>query len=282
MRLNDLDMRVNIANDNIGRLNSDISALQTQVTNLENSVNTRFDQMGLRINDVEQNILYLQQNIQGQINLINQELARTVKKATPMPGYNPYNLGGGISAQVWMYDITTIDDSNIRFYYVQFNNISGNPGNDTDWMPLPRTFGHFLYTLHPEYFVASSWPTQALPTIYSGQGASYRLIVANTEDHIRLHYNAGPVPVSNDYLGFLLIGNASSPGPTEQDIEKMKPEELIKLTKELAFKVKQIDKSQQKVDKEKVMKETLEQMKRMADYDFIPVHPKMTQSTTKK
>jgi hypothetical protein len=148
-------------------------------------------------------------------------------------------------------------------------------------MPLPRTFGHFLYTLHPEYFVVTT-PSQAFPTIYSGQGASYRLIVSNTEDHIRLYYNAGPAPISNDYLGFILIGNASTPGPTEQDIEKMKPEELIKLTKELAFKVKQIDKSQQKVDKEKIKKETLEQMKRMADYEFIAVQPKMTQSTTKK
>jgi signal recognition particle subunit SEC65 len=288
MLINNLDMRVNIANENISILNSTVNALQTQVnnvntrvTNLENSVNTRFDQMGLRINDVEQNILYLQQNIQGQINLINQELARTVKKATPMPGYNPYNVGGGISAQVWLYDITTIDDSNIRFYYVQFNNISGNPAHHTDWVPLPRTFGNFIYSYHPEYFPLPPGPDQ--PFAVSGRGGtSYTLEMSTGEAHFRLWYNAGPTDLVGDYIGFILVGNASSPGPTEEDIEKMSVEELRKLTKELHFKAKQIEDKKNTQDKAKLRQEMIEQMKRMKDYDFVPVQPKMTQSTTKK
>jgi hypothetical protein len=297
--INDLDIRLNIANDNIGRLNSDVNGLQTQInninttitnlqnnintriTNLENSVNTRFDQMGLRINDVEQNILYLQQNIQGQINLINQELARTFKKATPMPGYNPYNVGGGISAQVWLYDITTIDDSNIRFYYVQFNNISGNPAQHTDWVPLPRTFGNFIYSLHPEYFPLPPGPDQ--PFAVSGRGGtSYTLEMSTGEAHFRLWYNAGPADLVGDYIGFLIVGNASSPGPTEEDIEKMSVEELRKLTKELQFKTRQIEDKKNTQDKIKLKQEMIEQMKRMKDYDFVPLQPKMTQSTITK
>jgi hypothetical protein len=217
----------------------------------------------LRVNDINVRLT----NIENQV-------PSFLKKAKPMSGYNPYNLGGGITAQVWMYDFTPIDDNDARFYYVQFNNISGYPGNFTDWIPLPRTFSHFVYTLHPEYVVLNT-PTQAIPTIYSATGASYRLIVADTEDYVRIHYNAGPVPISGDYLGFLLIANGPASSMNDMDIENMKPEELIKLTKELAFRVKQMDKSQQKIDKEKIMKETLEHMKRMAEFELVqPPQPK--------
>jgi hypothetical protein len=267
-------------------LQSQVNTLQTNFNNFQTEVNNRFDQVGLRINDVEQNMLYMRQQLQGQIDTINAELATRFKKATPMSGYNPYNLGGNISAQVWMYDITLIEDSNIRFYYVQFNNISGTPPNGTNWMPLPRTFGHFMYTYHPDYFAITT-PSQTIPAAYSGINASYTLTVSTNEDAIRLWCNAGPSLINNDYIGFILVGNASTPGPTEQDIENMKPEELVKLTKELAFKVKQLDTHQQKVDKEKLKRDVLEQMKRLGDYDFIPVQSpqqKITQtaSTTKK
>jgi hypothetical protein len=240
--------------------------------------------MGLRINDVEQNILYLQQNIQGQINLINQELARTVKKATPMPGYNPYNLGGpSLSAQVWMYDITPVDDSDIRWYYVQFNYINGNQGGTTDWMPLPKVFSRYVYALHPDFHVVSvGAPT--LPVIYSAASRSYKVEIQDTELNLRLFNYASFSPnIVNDIVGILIIGNA--PSSSEKKVEEMSTEELVKLAKELQVKVKGYEQTKDKQDKSKAKQEVLEQMKRLTDYEFIDIKPPkqpMTQSVKTK
>jgi hypothetical protein len=278
MRLNDLDMRVNLINSCIGSVETHINNIQSQLVVL----NQRIDNMGLRVNDVEQNMLYLRQQLQDQINNINNQLPSFFKKPRALPGYNPYNLGGSVTAQVWLFDISLVDDSNLRFYYVQFNNIAGNPGNSTNWLPLPRQFAHFIYTLHPEYFGPIA-PSQALPTAYSSMGASYRLLISNTVDSIRLQYNAGPAPIAGDMLGFILIGNSRT-SESDKDIE-MSSEELIKYTKELSLKLRELDNSQPKTDREKVMKEAIEQMKRMTEYEFVaipPTQPKMNQSTIAK
>jgi hypothetical protein len=239
--------------------------------------------MGLRINDVEQNILYLQQNIQGQINIINQELARTLKKAQPLPGYNPYNLGGNVSAQVWLYDITPVDDGDIRMYYIQFNNISGPIGNTSNWMPLPRTFEKYIYAVHSDFFATTDWQF-TIPNLFGSLNAfTYRIEFSGGHNSLMLRLYAGPFPdVNGDFIGAIIIGNGSLPTVSDGDIEKLKHEDLIKLTKELSFKVKQLDKPKENVDKNKAIKDISEQMKRMSNYDFVAVQPKMTQSTTKK
>jgi hypothetical protein len=225
-------------------------------------------------------------NVEGAIVNINGRLINlentAFRKATPMSGYSPYNVGGDVSAQVWMYDITLINDSNIRFYYVQFNNISGNPARHSDWIPLPRTFGNFIYAYHPEYFPVPGFPDT--PFAVSGRGGtSYRLQIDTGEGYFRLWYNAGPIDLVGDMIGFIIVGNASSPGPTEEDIEKMSVEELRKLTKELHLKTKQIEDKKNAQDKAKLRQEMLEQMRRMKEYEFVDIKSKpMSQSTKTK
>jgi hypothetical protein len=144
MIINDLELRVNLNRDEIVNLRNEFNIFQTDINNRFNILDTRvnnnttdIDSLIIRMGNAETNINNLNtsvNNIQANItNLINRvasiedQLPSFLKKVTPMPGYSPYNLGGGITAQVWMYDITIIDDNNIRFYYVQFNNIPYRP-----------------------------------------------------------------------------------------------------------------------------------------------------------
>jgi hypothetical protein len=108
-----------------------------------------------------------------------------------------------------MYEITPINDNNIKFYYVQFNEISGPSGGISSWIPFPSniTFNNFVYTLHPDFHIGGllvGAPT--IPAAYSGDGISYRLNISIDEVAFRLIINAGS-PDGRDYIGFLIIGN---------------------------------------------------------------------------
>jgi hypothetical protein len=240
-----------------------------------NNISINVDQ---RFNDMEQNLVYLRQQLQGQID-------QCMKKARPLQGWDPFNVGGFVSAQVWLYDITPIDDSNIRHYYIQFNNISGNPGFSSDWVPLPRTFGHFVYSLHPEYFNYSPGFPDVPYAVSARGGTSYTLQMdATTEQHCRLWYNAGPLGITGDMIGFLIVGNAVN--QAEKSIDEMSVEELRKLTRELQMKTKQLEHKKDD-NKEKLRQDMIEQMKRMKEFEFVQVpQPKkssdMTQSTKTK
>jgi uncharacterized protein YoxC len=216
----------------IGNLNNRVDNLTTQVNNLTgrmNSAETNISNLYTYANNLSSGLQGLNQSV----NDLWDQLANCLRKVTPIPGYNPYHVEGGVSADVWMYNITPMDDNNIRFYYVQFNNISGNLAKSTNWVPLPRTFGNFMYTLHPEFYPLPPGPD--IPFAVSGRGGtSYTLQVSSNEDSFRLWYKAGPANISGDYIGFLLIGNASSPGPLdEEDIEKIPVEDLHKMIRKL-------------------------------------------------
>jgi hypothetical protein len=297
MLINDLEVRVNINRDEIVNLrnefnifqtntNNAITNLTTRVTTLETNFNTFVADVNRRLSDMDQNLLYLRQQLQGQIDAINAELARTIKKAQPIPGYNPYNLGGNVTAQVWLYDITPVDDGDIRMYYIQFNNISGPIANTTNWMPLPRAFQKYVYALHSDFFATTDWQF-TIPNLFGSTGANtYRIEFNSARDSLLLRFYAGPIPnIVGDYVAAIIIANGIPSEMSDADIDKMKHEDLIKLTKELTFKVKQLDKPKENIDKNKVIKDITEQMKKMANYEFIEIgsiQPKMTQSTTKK
>jgi uncharacterized protein YoxC len=193
-RLDDVGNQINNINNSITNINNQINNLTSQVNNLETRVN---------------NLASAIQSIDNNIANIWDQLATCLRKANPIAGYNPYNLTGTVTAKVWMYEITPINDNNIKFYYVQFNEINGPSGGISNWIPLPDnvTFNNFIYTYHPEYHVGaiiSGAPT--IPAAYSGDGVSYRLVISSNEDAFRLVINAGS-PSGNDYIGFLIIGN---------------------------------------------------------------------------
>jgi hypothetical protein len=175
------------------------------------------------------------------VNEINVRLTNleneVLRKAKPLDGYNPYRLGGSnLSANVWIYDITPIDDRDIRWYYAQFNNINGSATGTTDWMPLPRAFINYGYALHPDFHTTfNGFPT--LPVVYSGAGRSYKVEIQDTEINVRLHnWASATSTISNDMVGVVLMGNA--PVFSEKSVEEMSTEELVKLAKELQVKVK--------------------------------------------
>jgi len=193
---------------NINSLTNQYNTLQNQINTLQNQVNsfeTRINNLETRVNGLASAI----QSIDVTIGNIWDQLATCLRKANPIEGYNPYNLTGTVNAKVWMYEITPINDNNIKFYYVQFNEISGPSGGISSWVPLPGniTFRNFIYGLHPEYHIGgliAGAPT--IPAAYSARGISYRLLLSNTEDAFRLVINAGS-PGGDDYIGFLIIGN---------------------------------------------------------------------------
>jgi prefoldin subunit 5 len=265
-RLNQLNDLFNYLQNRLDILNAELVNLSARFNNVEyrldvvensiTNINNRVDNLTGRMNSAETNIsnLYtyannLSSGLQGlnqSVNDLWDELANYLRKATPIPGYNPYHVDGDVSADVWMYNITPIDDNNIRFYYVQFNYITGNLAKSTNWVPLPRTFGNFMYTLHPEFFPLPPGPD--IPFTVSGRGGtSYTLQISSNEDSFRLWYKAGPANISGDYIGFLLIGNASSPGPLdEENIEKIPVEDLRKMVRKLQLQVNQLNKSDEK------------------------------------
>jgi uncharacterized protein YoxC len=208
LRITNVEHRLDDIGNQINNINGQINNINNSITNINNQINT----LTSRVNNLETRINALASAVQSHDVSIGQlwdALASCLRKANPIQGYNPYVLTGTVSANVWMYEITPINDNNIKFYYVQFNNISGPSGGISDWVPLPGniTFNNFLYTYHPEYHIGglvSGAPT--IPAAYSADGISYRLIIANTEDAFRLVINAG-TPGGDDYIGFLIIGN---------------------------------------------------------------------------
>jgi hypothetical protein len=278
MRLNDLEIRVdlnrqeivNLRNDfnNITTINNNINNLTTRVDNMETTINQRF-------NDFELNIIFLRDRLQE---LSNQAL----KKAQPLPGYNPYNLGGELSAQVWLYDITPVDDGDIRMYYIQFNNITGPVSKTTNWMPLPRAFQKHIYALHPEFYTTANF-VFSIPNLFGSDGfTTFRIEFIATRNELLLRFYAGPIPnTSGNYVAAIIIGNGRPSEMTEMDINKMKHEDLVKLTRELQLKVKELDKPKENTDKNKAMKDIAEQMKRTLEYDFEIVKPPLSESKRK-
>jgi regulator of replication initiation timing len=189
-------------------INNQIGSFSTSITNLTNQVNTlttEVNSLKTRMNDAENAINALGAGIMSIENRLANDYVRRVE---PLPGYNPYNLTGTVTAKVWMYELPFIKDNNIKFYYVQFNEINGPSGGISNWIPLPHgTFNNFIYALHPEYHIGGlivGAPT--IPAAFSGDGISYRLLLSNTEDAFRLVINAGS-PNGQDYIGFWIIGN---------------------------------------------------------------------------
>jgi hypothetical protein len=169
-------------------------------------------------------------NLENRVTNIENQLPNFLRKVTPIPGYNPLYISGGVAANVRMYNITPIDDNNIRFYYIQFNDIWGSPGFQSDIAPLPRTLGHFNWVL-------------PYPFAVSGLGNTYQLII-EVYAGFRLKLVSGSRPEGRDYIGFLLVGNASSAGPNEEDIESMPVEDLCKMVRKLQFEVNQLNNKQ--------------------------------------
>jgi uncharacterized protein YoxC len=214
-RLDDIGNQINNINGQINNINSSITNINNQINNINgqiSSINSQINTLTTRVNTLESRVDALASAVQSHDVSIGQlwdAIATCLKKADPIQGYNPYILSGTVNAKVWMYEVTPINDNNIKFYYVQFNEISGPSGGISDWVPLPGnvTFRNFLYTYHPEFHIGgliSGAPT--IPAAYSADGISYRLIIANTEDAFRLVINAG-TPGGDDYIGFLIIGN---------------------------------------------------------------------------
>jgi beta-glucanase (GH16 family) len=201
--------------EKIAVLTNEIRSIQDQVSTINNQINnftSRINNLETKTNNLETRINGLASAIQSiDVNIGNiwDQLATCLRKVNPIPGYNPYNLTGTVTAKVWMYEITPINDNNIKFYYVQFNEISGPSGGISSWIPFPSniTFNHFVYTLHPDFHIGGllvGAPT--IPAAYSTKGISYRLNIAIDEVAFRLIINAGS-PEGNDYIGFLIIGN---------------------------------------------------------------------------
>jgi archaellum component FlaC len=214
-RLDNAENQINNINNSITNINGQISNINNQINNINNSItniNGQINNLTSRINNLEtrvDNLASAVQSIDSNIANIWDQLATCLRKANPINGYNPYNLTGTVTAKVWMYEITPINDNNIKFYYVQFNEISGPSGGISSWIPLPGnvTFNNFIYTYHPEYHIGGNFTgAPTIPAAYSGDGISYRLIISNTEDAFRLVINAG-TPGGDDYIGFLIIGN---------------------------------------------------------------------------
>jgi uncharacterized protein YoxC len=201
LRITNVEHRLDEVRNQINNINNSITNINNQINNLTGRVNN----LETRVNALASAI----QSIDNTIGNIWDQLATCLRKANPINGYNPYNLTGTVTAKVWMYEITPINDNNIKFYYVQFNEISGPSGGVSDWIPLPGnvTFRNFIYTYHPEYHIGGNFTgAPTIPAAYSADGISYRLIISNTEDYFRLAINAGS-PGGNDYIGFLIIGN---------------------------------------------------------------------------
>jgi archaellum component FlaC len=271
---NDYNGFKSITNETLQVLNTQINTIGGNVNNLTTRVNNIETTMNQRFNDFELNIVWLRDRLQE---LSNQAL----KKAQPLPGYNPYNLGGDVTAQVWLYDITPVDDSDIRMYYIQFNNITGPVAHTTNWMPLPRAFQKYIYALHHEFYSVGSF-LFTVPNLIGSDGfTTFRIEFSATRNELLLRFYAGPIPnTSGNYVGAIIIGNGR-PSNTIDDIEKMKHEDLVKLTRELQLKVKELDKPKENIDKNKVMKDITEQMKRTLEYDFEIVKPPLIESKRK-
>jgi uncharacterized protein YoxC len=194
---------------NITNLTNQVNTLQGQVNTLQGQVNTlttEVNSLKTRMNNAENAINALGAGIMS----IENRLAHDyVRKAEAIPSYNPYNLTGAVTAKVWMYELGFIKDNNIRFYYVQFNEINGPSGGISDWIPFPEgtTFHNFIYCLHPDFHLGGVFPgAPTVPAAYSSDGNSYRLQIAHDEVAFRLIINAGS-PSGNDYIGFWIIGN---------------------------------------------------------------------------
>jgi prefoldin subunit 5 len=207
--------KIAVLTNEIRSIEDQLTTINTSITNLTNQVNTlttqvnsfqtRIDNLETRVNGLASAI----QSIDVTIGNIWDQLATCLRKANPIEGYNPYNLTGTVTAKVWMYEITSINDNNIKFYYVQFNEISGPTGGISSWIPFPGniTFNNFVYTLHPDFHLGGVVPgAPTIPAAYSTKGNSYRLQIAIDEVAFRLIINAGS-PSGNDYIGFLIIGN---------------------------------------------------------------------------
>jgi hypothetical protein len=232
-RFSNVEYRLDVIDNSITNINNNIVALQNRDDDLQNQINGITAFIGLiqsKLNLLETSV----NNLESRVTNIENDLPNFLRKVTPIPGYDPYYIGGGVAAYVWLYNITPIDDNNIRFYYVQFNDIYGSPGFESNVVPLPRTFGNFIWALPHE------------PYAVSGKGNSFKLIIEGNTG-IRLREVAGTVIQGGDYIGFLIIGNASSPGPLdEENIEKIPVEDLRKMVRKLQFQVNQLNKSDEK------------------------------------
>jgi archaellum component FlaC len=199
--------RFNNVEYRLDAIDNSIVTLQNRDDDLQNQINGITAFIGLiqsKLNLLETSV----NDLESRVTDIEDQLPSMLKKASPINGYNPYYLNGTVTAKVWMFEITPINDNSIKFYYVQFNEINGPSGGISDWVPLPGgVHANYIYTYHPEYHLGgllTGAPT--IPAAYSAKGISYRLIISNTEDYFRLVINAG-TPGGDDYIGFLIIGN---------------------------------------------------------------------------
>jgi hypothetical protein len=146
-------------------------------------------------------------------------------------------------------------------------------------MPLPRGFQKYIYALHSDFFVTNNF-NFSVPNLFGSDGATtFRIEFSPTRNQLLLRFYAGPIPnTSGNYVAAIIIGNGIPSEMAEMDIDKMKHEDLVKLTRELQFKVRELDKPKENIDRNKVMKDIREQMKRTFEYDFEIVKPPLTES----